>query len=453
MNNRYARFGTALAAVALVVLVVSWLHGGSRPDARMDNDSSRDKTLVGRATEDQTKQPAPAATSPGPESTQGERDFDGAHGGPMPRLAANRHLDRLPLQESPHAGVFPGGASRYLRAPTPAETVRRSSAIVRAAVKAVRERVRQGQPPSVDDPNLVCDVKKVIYGTIPPGDLVVRDVGVAMTVKMDLRRELRREPTPAEIKARLQVERKRRGYYEGERDVMIFLARSRETDEGMVWLPAAMSIDHPPQHSLDDRERKILDVLRTGDHMTLTPGQTGDEALNSFLLASREVVRARLKSLEGRSSKWEMVDVLGVVPGPVLRDPPTPEQQAKQRRAVREQMGGEFNVDLQPWRLRAAALARHQARQRQEKMPTEQEIDKEFRRLVGAELKTGREAILFLKSEKGAEGRPAYQLVGIAHAEPDDPLKQRAFEDFAQTVRDAVKTDAYLKVRLGMGRR
>ena len=86
-----------------------------------------------------------------------------------------------------------------------------------------------------------------------------------------------------------------------------------------------------------------------------------------------------------------------------------------------------ITVRLDTWRLRAESVINYRAAQDPTQAscsassPTETEVQKEFTRLVNAELAVGQDAILFIKPAEKAQGKATYKLVGILRGDRDKP--------------------------------
>ena len=98
-----------------------------------------------------------------------------------------------------------------------------------------------------------------------------------------------------------------------------------------------------------------------------------------------------------------------------------------------------MEVSLDAWHVRAGSIVNYQASLGAGKMPTEEDIQEEFARLVAAELRVGREAVLFLRTGAKGDPRAPHELVGILH---DDPEKEMGVDHCEQTIRKMIEEGA-----------
>ena len=184
-----------------------------------------------------------------------------------------------------------------------------------------------------------------------------------------------------------------------------------------MWRYQGLSHDVPPKYPLDDYEKRIVEVIKTGAHLTprLTPG-----GLGPYIRASDKVVRARLTKIGDVSTEWRVAGVLQAAPPRVGGS----EEQAPRKERVEvhtERTPTVITVRLDTWRLRAESVINYRAAQDPTQASTETEVQKELTRLVNAELAPGQEAILFIRPAEKAQGKATYKLVGILRGDRDKP--------------------------------
>ena len=316
----------------------------------------------------------------------------------------------------PSPGVRGSGAasrSRPTRAAWLRDKVRQSSAIVR------------GDMVELTDSHLVCKVTRVIYGRIPGDVLHVRGSGVRAdpdSARRSLRRTLGRRATEDEVKAYLL---KRRHFEVGGRDVVLFLNQCRSADNAVVcqclakWSGINPDFREDPQEYLDKREKEIIEVIKAGTY--LTP-KTTPESMAPYVKASERVVRGKLRKIGTTTAEWQVTSVLHLAPpsgkrsadGALQEEPAKPQDEATP---------ATITVGLDTWQLRAEAIVNYRAARSRKQPAAEEEIRKEFARLVGTELTVGQEAILFIKAGEATGEKEVHKLLGIVHGDPDDPKR------------------------------
>jgi hypothetical protein len=283
-----------------------------------------------------------------------------------------------------------------------AKNVSQASAVVR------------GEMVELTDTHLVCKVTRLIYGR-NPGDLVHLPLNLSearmATARRSLERRLHREPTDAEVKAYLL------NFFKVGREVILVLGRCRQTETGtecpclIRWNVSNPQSGPGSREYLNRREKEVFELIKSGKY--LAPGP-----MNFRIRASERVARAKLTKIGQRSTDWQITRVLHVrpaAPGGAVDIP------AKGQGAGTQDQGPSDTITLDTWWLRAEAIVRYRAAQEPGQAATEKRIQKEFTRLVGAELALGQEAILFLKTEENAGGQPACKLIGILRGDPNNP--------------------------------
>jgi hypothetical protein len=293
------------------------------------------------------------------------------------------------------------------------EQVRQSSAIVRAEMV------------ELTDSHLVCKVTRLIYGRVPGQVLHVRGSGPhenSSSARRSLRRSLGRNPTEDEIKAYLL---KRRRFEVGSRDAVLFLNQCSRADDVVTCnCLARWSVNNPdfrqtPQEYLDEREKEIIEVVKAGTH--LTP-QATPQSMAPYVKASERIVRAKLKKIGETTAQWQVTSVLRLAPPSGKRSADGASQQRRAKPSD-EATPATITVGLDTWQLRAEAIVNYRAARSRKPPAAEEEIRKEFARLVGAELTVGQEAILFIKSGEATGEKELHRLLGIVHGDPDNPKR------------------------------
>jgi len=178
---------------------------------------------------------------------------------------------------------------------------------------------------------------------------------------------------------------------------------------------------------IDELERNIVEIIRTGRHMKPT-------ALRHYLHSTHLVARATLASVDKRSAAWKPAsDVL-----PVLR----PARLEIEPVNLGIEIGdARLTTSLDRWRHRAQTIVRQRWAWDSKKV-TDERVQKELDRLVKAELKIGREAILLLRSPKDAKNGNGYEVLAIIHADPDNPEQMgRQMESIRRIVESGDQLD------------
>ena len=324
---------------------------------------------------------------------------------PAQKIAWNQ-IDTTPvLTES-------SGSIVHMRLESIGVRVARASAVVRAEMMALTE-----------SQQLVCKVTRVIYGRVP-GDVLhldgLRDGDLAQT-RARLRAELGRAPTDAEVTAELP---KATSFGIG-RKVILFLDQGWKSDEPLVCRYQGMIYDVPPRHSLDKTEKEIIDTIRSGSYLSpdINPADLG-----AYLRSCESVVRATLTKIGDRSTWWTVEAVLHLGSSR-MGGRRAPEQQPPPPTIA---------VGSDAWRLRAESIANYRAARQEGSSATPQEIEQEYDRLMGSELQTGRQAILFIRSQKEAGEKSPFKLIGIFH---DDPGNGKPIDQTDAKIREEIEKD------------
>jgi len=329
---------------------------------------------------------------------------------PAREIAWNQ-IDTTPvLTASSAATGRRGGPSREIQ-------VARASAVVRAKTMALTE-----------SQQLAYKVIRVIYGRVPGDVLHVDSRGNLKITRIRLRDKLGREPTETEVAAEFS---KDFGSDIG-REAILFLDPGRKPDEPLVYDCLGGIIgDDPPGDRLQKAEKEISEIIRTGAYLSpnIDPVHLGP-----YLRACQSVVRATLTKIGKRSATWK-VDAVLHVGSPSKGGEPDPQQQPPPATIA---------VALDTWRLRAESIANHRARQQGKSSAAPQEVEKEYDRLVGSELKVGAEAILFIKSREDAGQPSTFKLIGILHDDPgnDQPI-DRTDAEIRQQIKQRVWRERY----------
>ncbi len=262
--------------------------------------------------------------------------------------------------------------------------VAESSAIVRVMATAETENT------------LTCRPIRVIYGRVADGVLAV-----------ECPRNVRQD-------------------FKAEREVIIYLAQYRRSDGTTGLREHGMAFDVPAMHSLDKREQEIVEVIETGSFLLLP--SISPEDLAPSIERSEIILRAKLTKIGEESTEWKVTGEVFQLTRPGDERGRQPE--TNQRLEERRHFSPPLAVASAPWRLRAESIVRHRAVQEANRSFTPEEVQEEFSRLVHAELKVGREAILLLRSpEQGKEKtayqqgkeKTAYEAVGILRDDPAHP--------------------------------
>jgi hypothetical protein len=291
-----------------------------------------------------------------------------------------------------------GAGQQNLSFPTVAARVATASAVVRCEMV------------EVTDSALVCKVTRVLYGRIPGQTL--RLESWVRNAKQLLKADLGREPTQEEVRLKA---------LEGfalSRNVILFVDQVREYQGVVVCQDVGASFDAPPQHPLDDGEKQILDVVKSGAYLTPAPTPA---AISPYARSSKQILKAGLTAIGETTMEWRITSVLYAAPeGKLESVPPI-------------SAGATIKVGLGPWRLRAESVVRSRAAGQDTGGPAEDEVKNEFDRLVGNELKLGGEAILFVRVGESEGDDVVWKLVGIAREDPATPGR---LVDYEKAIRD-----------------
>jgi hypothetical protein len=337
--------------------------------------------------------------------------------GPAPNAPSDQQPLRRPAEEiawnqidtTPILTESSGRTVQLRREPLSIR-VARASAIVRAEMTALTE-----------SQQLVCKVTRVIYGRVP-GDVLhvegLRDADVVRT-RARLRAKLGRRPTDAEVAAEIP----KTTVFEAGRKVILFLDQGRKPDEPLVWRYQGMTFDAPPRHPLEKTEKEIVETIRSGSYLSpdLNPADLGP-----YLRACESVVRATLTKVGKTSALWKVEAVLHIG-SPSRGGERDPEQQPPP---------ATITVGLDTWRLRAESIANYRAAQQGEPSATPEEVKREYNRLVASELRTGRQGILFIRSQENAGKKSAFKLIGILQ---DDPGNGKPIDQTDAKIRQEIK--------------
>ena len=296
----------------------------------------------------------------------------------------------------------------HMNFPPLSERVARASAVVRAEMTALTE-----------SQQLVCKVSRVIYGRVP-GDVLHVD-GLAAGARARLRAQLGRKPTDAEVAAAFA----KTDNFEIGRKVILFLEQGCRPDEPLACRYQGMTYDVPPKHPLDKTEKEIVETIRSGSYLSpdINPANLGP-----YLRASESVVRAELTKIGRKSASWKVEAVLHLgSPG-----------KGGQRDPQQQPPPATIAVGLDTWQLRAESIANYRAARQGKSAATPQEIKEEYDRLVGSELRTGRQAILFIRSREDAGEKSTFKLIGILQ---DDPAGGKPIDRTDAKIREEIKKD------------
>jgi len=226
--------------------------------------------------------------------------------------------------------------------------------------------------------SLHCDVVRVIYGRVPGSKIRSAGLPLATLARGLFRRQYGREPARDELRTAV-IELCE---IEAGREAILLLGPGREHN-GLVVAPIRQIChDCPSSDPLDEQERRMIEVLEAGSHLS-PPGDPED--LSAYVRSSEFVVRAELTAVDPRTTHWEVRRVLhvGRDAGEV---------------AGRVEPSTTIAVGLDPWRLRAESIARYRAMRKQADMLQEEDVLRQFVFLLENELPIGREAILMLRS-------------------------------------------------------
>jgi hypothetical protein len=180
-------------------------------------------------------------------------------------------------------------------------------------------------------------------------------------------------------------------------------------------------------------EQEVVEIVEKGDH--LTPPDLSAYHLGMYVRASQRIVRAKLRKVGANEGEWKVLDELEFEPfseddakgmrraGLTVADATAAQglrglEPAEGTAELRPSEPGVVRVGLATWRLRAETVAGYRSYRDAKRACTEQEIQKQFDRLVAAELEVGTHAILLLRAPIGAD---TYSLVGNVLPDPNDP--------------------------------
>ena len=282
-----------------------------------------------------------------------------------------------------------------------------------------------------------CDVDHVIYGKLPAQGPAKPVLEVpyfppnymedwAAKVRTRLREKDGREPSDDEVVEAMWGQMN--GYTVGN-EVILGLNWPKKTDKGWQFQASYSSPTLAGWTPLDEQEEEIIAVIESGEYLDTKKyaewgpreGAALDEdfvpswpAATLALVANSVplIVRVRLIELAEPWGKWRIV---GVLKGKPDNDVVT--------------------LDHELFGLRAEAVARHRARQDGTPPGQIAAVTKRvFDRLLGRELVTGKEAILFLRpAERPAEG-VQFRLLERSY---DDPPQSR-LDDLEQAIKHAI---------------
>jgi len=380
------------AAACLLVALTAWLsgRGGRSPLALATAGAENRETAL--AEPQRPVPPAEAAATPAPPPSlghpQGGKHADPvAQMSPVPPVPPDPQSIALAPAETPTVKDCPSGSfapptAGLLVEPPLAHTIARVKAAVRAEMVETE-----------GTEIIVHKINKLIYGRVPSDTLRVRG-GTQ--------------------------------YFEVGKQRILFVYREY-IEDGTVSCGAQNTC-------LDEGEKNILQVVESGEY--LRP-RNAHGSLGFYIRKSERIVRARLVKLDGTTSRWEVSGILYVRPaglaagrrGGVLGEQTPPHGPAT------------MTLSLEPWQLRAEAIVGSRHTQAADGKATEEE----FRRLVGAELKVGREAILFLRATDYPEQIALDTVLGMVSEDPDDPKR---LGRLAESIRNMVHTGEHRNVPL-----
>jgi len=254
-------------------------------------------------------------------------------------------------------------------------TIARVTAVARAEMVAAE-----------DGGIIVYKVKKLIYGRVPGN--TVRARGLAE-------------------------------YYAPGKEHLVFVYREYFRPDGTVHCGLCNRDD------MDGDEKHVLACVTSGEFMRPRSNSNVDPGF--YIRKSKRIVRARLIKLEGGTSRWKVSDVLWTKPPGFFAGAIVPHQEASGQEEIL-QGTSEISLSLEPWQLRAEAIVRARDGRPADENATKKAIEKEFRRLTDAELKVGREAILFLRPCDHSDEKELDTVLGIVAEDPNNPdgLDRRA---------------------------
>jgi len=163
---------------------------------------------------------------------------------------------------------------------------------------------------------------------------------------------------------------------------------------------------------LDRYEKQVLKILEAGTH--LTPPEHPDD-LTVYIQLSERIVRARLAAIDDESVQWEITGKAWY-PWPVAGVGPQPSKPDA------EPGSKTVAFSLQPWRIRAEAIARRKLSLTPGQSPPRERVQRELCRLIAEELPAGQEALLFLRRlRKDDLHKKPHPLAGIVYTDCTRP--------------------------------
>lgn len=336
----------------------------------------------------------------------------GAQGRPAAPGGAGGGTDQV--AQAPPA---PGRTASAFYFPPTAIRVSWAEAVVRATMQ------------DLPGDHMVCNLTRAIYGRVP-GDVLHVDVrGFTDIARHEAGAGLGRDPNQAEIKAALW---KRMNFQPG-RDVILYLDQCHKSGDVVACRHGGATYDVPPKHLLDDHEKEIVEVVRSGAHLT-----SADKYPDRYIPRCDLVVRGRLERVGQASAEWKVMGVLYIAPPGGPRQPGQPAAIAPGPQTAPAPEA--ITIGLEPWRLRAECIIRYRPEKGPAKAPPGKEVAEEFARLVKAELTVGQEAILFLKGPPAAEAEAPHGLIGILRG---DPAKPGDLDRIEKRLRGTIGTGEY----------
>ena len=254
---------------------------------------------------------------------------------------------------------------------------------------------------------MVCEVVRVIYGRVPGETLHSAGLPWTPLSRKVSGHEYGRKPTPAEIRTAISETYK----FKAGREVILTLGPCRKTEDAVVAPFLRVFHGAPGWRSLDQFEEQMVDLLAAGVHMM---PRCIPEAMGFYIPSCERIVRGRLAGIDDGTAQWEVASVLFHRRSKAGESNPPGTGPRWPKRLM---------IGLDPWRLRAEAVAAYRARQDSKRPATEEAAQKEFTRLIEAELPVGREAILLVRPLPGSPGGPVrYKLVAIVFADAEEGL-------------------------------
>ena len=349
------------------------------------------------------------AATPAPE--------DGAKSAPGPKLVLPAPSDGT---TGPGIGASPqkSKAGPALYFPTTADRIGLSSAIVRGRMVAVKES------------QLIVKVSRVIYGRVPSDVFHVESGLPGPNLRGMLRSKLGRDATGDEFQAALADSLN----FAPDREAIWMIDSFVQGPDGVVCRPRSTSYDSPPRRSLDRCEEEIVEVLRSGIHLT-PPLEKVDFYVQS--LPRVRLVRARLVKLDPASTEWQVTRVLLCKEIDAATGRHVPLEVAPFSGA---KLPCTWTIPLDSWRLRAEAVVRYRAARDPKSAVTEDDIQKEFRRLVESELRPDQEAVLGVRPEKDTEGRESLRALILFS---EGPGRSQTIDRLERQIRERIASDDF----------